>query len=481
MRRFIRIATFIVLGLFIVLCVGTSFVGSRGARMVVNSTPAVIFWAILFAVLCLSLAVFPRLRRSPLLLAIHGGTLLILFGSMYGSPIAHRLRTDYLGSQQVSSGYLYLREGWGSHTIMERDLKTEVGKLPFEVTLKDFTIERYPPPEPEWDLVMTAPTVPGEAKQGRHPHAQLDWQEGKEIPVEGTDIRVTVKRYIQHASPEYGEESQRRLVIDRKDGEGRSIPAEKGRQVTLEDPQATLRIARVFENLQVRARDGKRRIIDAEGEGSNPALKIIVEKPDGSSQSTFLMPEFPSHGQALEGVELRYELPQPEGAVPDDDSPTPAAHVVVRRGDRKKSAWLTPADDAERAVLELSELFPEQASSSQENPPAHGRHDMDSAGKPRLFLLKPRGQVKTYRSEVAILEEGEEVHEAAIEVNAPLHYRGYHLYQHSYRDGRPPASILQVVSDAGLWLVYVGFILLGGGIIGWCWVRPVVRRLKKEP
>ncbi len=478
MRRFIRIATFIVLGLFVVLCVGTSFVGSRGARMLVNSTPVLIFWAVLFVVLCLSLAFFPRLRRSPLLLAIHGGTLLILCGAMYGSPVAHRLLSDHLGSRRVPSGYLYLREGWGSHTILERDLKTEVGKLPFEVTLKDFTIERYPPADPRWDLVIAAPTVPGKAKQGRNPHVQLDWEEKKEMPVMGTDIRVTVKRYIPHASPEYGEENQPRLVIDREGTEKRSVPANEGR--TLYDPKATLHIAKVFQNLQVRARDGKRRVVDAEGKGSNPALKVIVKKPDGSSQATFLMPEFPSHGQVLEGVDLRYVLPEPTGAASDPDSPTPAAHVVVRRGDRKKSCWLTPSGEAERAVLELNELFPEQSSSSGDAPSPHGMHDTHSGGGARLFLLKPRGQVKSYRSEVAILEEGKQVRNASIEVNDPLHYRGYHLYQHSYRDGQPPATILQVVSDAGLWLVYLGFVLLGGGIIGWCWARPFVRGLKKE-
>ncbi|MEF8788062.1 MAG: hypothetical protein V5A84_03230, partial [Planctomycetota bacterium] len=265
MRRFARIATFIVLGLFVVLCVGTSFIGARVARMVVNSTPAVIFWGILVVVLCLSFYYAPRLRRSPLLLAIHGGTLLILLGAMYGSPVVHEFRSWYLDSQKVDTGYLFLREGWGSHTLRKRDLKTEAGKLPYQVMLKDFTIERYSQANNRWDFVITAPTIPGKAKEGRHPHAWLDWKEGKETAVEGTDICVTVRRYIANASPEYGENSSPRLVIDREDGHQQSVPAEEGREVKLENPEATLRIARVFENLTVRRRDGERRVVDAKG------------------------------------------------------------------------------------------------------------------------------------------------------------------------------------------------------------------------
>ena len=479
MRRFIRIATFIVLGLFFVLCVGTSFIGAEAARQVVNSTPAVIFWGGLFVVLCLSLVFFPRLRRSPVLLAIHGGTLLVLFGAMYGSPIAHDLWATYLGSKQVDSGYLYLREGWGSHTVLGQDLQTELAKLPFQVTLEDFTIERYPPPDPRWDLVMTAPTLPGEARQGRNPHQEVKWKQGQEVALPQTDIRVTVEEYIPAARPEYPDDARRRLVIDRNDGDQRSLPAEQGQELSLDDPEVTLRVERVFENLQVRTRDGQRQVVDADGEGRNPALELSITRPDGSSQTTYLMPEFPSHGQDLEGIDLRYALPQPEGAVPDSESDTPAARVVVQRGDRKTKSWLMPREGANRAVLDLNELFPDHSSSGGGASP----HGMDGTGQQansRLFMLKPRGQAKSYRSDVVILEEGEEVRRKAVEVNDPLHYGGYHFYQHSYREGPPPATILQVVSDAGLWAVYAGFVLLVAGVIGWCWVKPLARNTKEE-
>ncbi len=44
----------------------------------------------------------------------------------------------------------------------------------------------------------------------------------------------------------------------------------------------------------------------------------------------------------------------------------------------------------------------------------------------------PTGMVKKYKSDLTIIQDGQELFQAAIEVNSPLHYQGITLYQASY-------------------------------------------------
>ena len=60
---------------------------------------------------------------------------------------------------------------------------------------------------------------------------------------------------------------------------------------------------------------------------------------------------------------------------------------------------------------------------------------------------------------------------AAIEVNYPLHYGGYHFYQHDYDVKDERFSVLHVTSDTGLYLVYFGFLLLCIGTIWHFWLK----------
>lgn len=94
----------------------------------------------------------------------------------------------------------------------------------------------------------------------------------------------------------------------------------------------------------------------------------------------------------------------------------------------------------------------------------------------------PQGEppVRSYRSDVTVLLDGRPVQSASIEVNRPLHFGGYHLYQSSY--GTLPATytVLTVVSDSGLSLVYAGFILLGAGVFWWGWGEPILAHLRRR-
>ena len=98
-----------------------------------------------------------------------------------------------------------------------------------------------------------------------------------------------------------------------------------------------------------------------------------------------------------------------------------------------------------------------------------------------LYLNKTTPQVKDYKSDLIVQDEGHTVHKKTIEVNDPLHYGGYHFYQNTYgqnKEGRWYTG-LSVSSDSGLSLVYIGFALMVGGMFWLFWVKPIWGHLRK--
>ena len=87
------------------------------------------------------------------------------------------------------------------------------------------------------------------------------------------------------------------------------------------------------------------------------------------------------------------------------------------------------------------------------------------------------GMVKDYISKVVIItDDGRHLGPYFIEVNKPLHFAGYHFYQSSYTPTHAGYNtILSVVSDDGLWLVYAGFFLLLSGVFWHLWFRPIAQ------
>lgn len=81
--------------------------------------------------------------------------------------------------------------------------------------------------------------------------------------------------------------------------------------------------------------------------------------------------------------------------------------------------------------------------------------------------------IRDYFSEVVVIENEKEVASKAIEVNHPLHYGGYHFYQHSYDSEAGNYTILSVTSDSGLYAVYGGYWLLCLGVLWQFWFRHI--------
>jgi hypothetical protein len=89
------------------------------------------------------------------------------------------------------------------------------------------------------------------------------------------------------------------------------------------------------------------------------------------------------------------------------------------------------------------------------------------------FLLRYHKSVRDYISDIQVIKGGNVVAEKTIEVNHPLHFGGYHFYQSSYDVEGHRYTVLSVVSDTGLNLVYAGYLALGVGVFWHFWIRHI--------
>jgi hypothetical protein len=102
-----------------------------------------------------------------------------------------------------------------------------------------------------------------------------------------------------------------------------------------------------------------------------------------------------------------------------------------------------------------------------------------SHGQDKLLLSYHR-VISDYISELQIVEGDKVVAEKDIEVNHPLRFGGYHFYQSSYDDKAGQYTVLQVVSDTGLYVVYAGYWMLCIGVIWHMWLRHIFSRFKAK-
>ncbi len=96
------------------------------------------------------------------------------------------------------------------------------------------------------------------------------------------------------------------------------------------------------------------------------------------------------------------------------------------------------------------------------------------------FLLSYRRVISDYVSRLQVIENDKVKAEKDIEVNHPLHFGGYHFYQHYYDTEDGQYTLLMVVSDTGLTVVYAGYWMLCIGILWHLWLRHIVTRLKTK-
>jgi len=178
------------------------------------------------------------------------------------------------------------------------------------------------------------------------------------------------------------------LYIQSRNGRRWKLPAEAGRTQALGENLGTVTIQRAFRNFKMDVSGDERIAYDAPG-GLNPALEVMIQKPDGTTARRYVFLHRAGHGNPNDPLVMSYEQ--------------------------------SPRD---------------------------------------------------YVSELEVVRDNQVVASKDIEVNHPLHHGGYHFYQHSYGQNQMGEyTILMVVSDAGLNIVYTGYAMLIVGVFWHFWGR----------
>jgi len=151
--------------------------------------------------------------------------------------------------------------------------------------------------------------------------------------------------------------------------------------------------------------------------------------------------------RTFERFRLVMEDNQREAIDAPDGEPMPALEVIIERPD---------GSQLKRYVFE-----PSQGYMYQDN-----------------FQMSYLRIISDYISKLQIIENNKVVAEKDIEVNHPLHYGGYHFYQHSYDAEAGQYTVLAVTSDTGLALVYAGYLMLCIGVFWQLWLRRIFTGIK---
>ena len=96
------------------------------------------------------------------------------------------------------------------------------------------------------------------------------------------------------------------------------------------------------------------------------------------------------------------------------------------------------------------------------------------------FLLSYRRVISEYVSRLQVIKDEKVVAEKDIEVNHPLSFGGYHFYQQDYDRQAGQYTVLMVVSNTGLAVVYAGYWMLCIGVFWHMWLSHIVTRSKTK-
>ncbi|MFO8013031.1 MAG: cytochrome c biogenesis protein ResB [Phycisphaerae bacterium] len=485
LRTIVMGITLAALAVLAVLSIVGAFLGAEDARALFNSAPVTVYWIGLALLLAAGFVVYPRLVKRPAGLAMHLGVLLILGGGMWGSDTAHAVRGTLFDAEKVPRGFMAIQEGTRENRVLGPDGQEVVAQLPFDLALRDFRMEYYQMPGLRWHLAVVAPLYGGDGRLVDQRQAEVPWEGNETVPLPLARAEVTVLEYLPHARPTYAEGAAPAVEVVEHSGKTHRLPAREGAEVTLGQPPMTVRVVRVFTCMKVRrTEDGDLEPYEAGGEGINPAVELAFVRPDGTPERRFALAIAPGHGRRQGDPDFRYVFPEPTGAEKAPDSSVPAMHVRVTRGDREMTRWLLPGPGDPYASIDLAPLFPDGApprpDADRAEEPVEGQgasappEPPEDRATPDLYLVRPNLPVRDYYSDLAVLDDGETVFEKTIEVNDPLRWGGYHFYQSDYDHEAGRYTVLQVVSDSGLWLVWVGMVLLVGGAFWRFWGEAIL-------
>lgn len=271
-RSLINWSVLLLILLLIIFSVYGAFIGADRAQAFFNTIPLIIYWILFIVLLCLGFVFFKRLLKSPSLLFIHLGSIIVIFGAMWGSQGGHQLQKKIFNNDKLRTGNLIIYEGMSENRVLrknvylnfvinegklefyENDKKSlsflkdddeRLFSLPFHIKLNDFRIEYYDQPR----LLV------------RDLH-------GKQMLFE--DLKVGAKYDL-------GNNSQ-------------------------------LIIKEIFSNLKLKQEGDKMQAYDDLGPGSNPAIKTMILNNDGTEEELIAFADYSGHMGNSKKFSMQYLL-----------------------------------------------------------------------------------------------------------------------------------------------------------------------------
>ncbi len=163
------------------LSVFSAFLGPASARVFFNSTPMIAFWAAMLALLALSLVACRAVRRSAWMLAIHLGLGLVIFGAMWGSDRAHKLRSHWLGHDKIPAGEVSLAPGDSAR----------LGELTLELAAA--RVDYYPADKPRWQFYFETSNPAGQVIS----RTPIRPKSGQAVELGDSGIQLRLLEYIE--------------------------------------------------------------------------------------------------------------------------------------------------------------------------------------------------------------------------------------------------------------------------------------------
>ncbi len=259
-----------------------------------------------------------------------------------------------------------------------------------------------------------------------------------------------------------------------------------GQLVKLPDSDHSLEIKRAFLDFVIDPNSHKPK--NRTTRPDNPAVEVIVRDAVGKQiESGWLFAKFPDfHGKGHSELgSLRYAYSGARTQLVD----------AILVGEKIEIGREIKLGDTSLVVKKLfrnaRHRVEDDTRSARENTPLAR---VEIRGRKHLLYLKPQSpvrltgdralllgpkdgeMVRDYLSRVSVYREAEKVLSRTIEVNSPLSFGGFSIYQADYRPEDPTYSGFEVVSDPGLWIVYLGILLNMMGVFWAMFLPNILKR-----
>lgn len=487
LRKIAMHLTIVLLTTLTVLSVLAAFLPAEGAldtaeraQRLWTSPPMIGVWCVTLGLLTVGMLAWPGVRRRPMVLAMHLGTLLVLAGMMLNSDKAHDWWNAARDPDKPANGYVLLTPEHPSDEIFRptaqaaasgmggmantgmtfEEMYDSVGTLPVSVHLRDAYTKYYPPKPDRSGWMVSLVAHPADRENAAFVSEPLQ-RETPQLTLDSLDTPITAR--VTQVYSSLWLDAPTVLLAD--DEGGTLFPAKVGAEQPLKDG-STLRVVKYYQNIRPgRDADGEITIQDAPsvaGQPNVPAVEmLLLDEHEHERRVVAFRPGLTTHmGRPLLNDRYLPVLLTPSKAR-TNTAPSPMVQLELSRGDiGPVRGWFSPSAGEQPDRVRLQFLFDSEKA-------------WTDAGEPML-MMQWQQMPQEYVAEIVLRDGEQTVASKSLRVNDPLHAAGYTFYLNSM-DDRVPQVNLHVQSDTGISVIHAGMgVLLVGlfvGLWGGLWKR----------